>query len=43
MIGDTDHDHEVGVAMGVDVLLVAHGHQSEARLRAVHDRVAARL
>ena len=43
MIGDTDHDHEVGVAMGVDVLLVAHGHQSEARLRAVHDKVAPRL
>ena len=40
MIGDTDHDHEVGTAMGVDVLLVAHGHQSFERLRAVHDQVA---
>ncbi len=39
MVGDTDHDFEVGQAMGVDVLLVAHGHQSYQRLRAVHDRV----
>ena len=39
MIGDTDHDHEVGTAMGVDVLLVAHGHQSTQRLLAVHDKV----
>ena len=39
MIGDTDHDHEVGTAMGVDVLLVAHGHQNYERLRAVHHLV----
>lgn len=39
MIGDTDHDHEVGTAMGVDVLLVAHGHQNYDRLSAVHHLV----
>ena len=39
MIGDTDHDHEVGEVMGVDVLLVADGLQHESRLHAVHDQV----
>lgn len=39
MIGDTDHDLEVGQEMGVDVLLIAHGHQSAERLRAAHDKV----
>ncbi len=28
IIGDTDHDLEVGNALGVDVILVDHGHQS---------------
>ena len=39
MIGDTDHDQEVGQVMGVDVLLVADGLQNETRLRAAHDQV----
>lgn len=39
LIGDTDHDLEVGRALGVDVLLMAHGHQSFKRLNAKHHRV----
>jgi len=34
LIGDTDHDAEVADSLGIDVLLVTGGHQSEARLRA---------
>lgn len=33
MIGDTIHDHEVGEELGIEVILVARGHQSEERLR----------
>jgi phosphoglycolate phosphatase len=33
LIGDTDHDAEVAAALGASVVLVATGHQSEARLR----------
>ncbi|WOO41910.1 HAD family hydrolase [Rubellicoccus peritrichatus] len=33
LIGDTLHDAEVAKAMEVDCLLVAHGHQSEERLK----------
>ena len=33
LIGDTLHDHEVAEAMEVDCILVAHGHQSTARLQ----------
>lgn len=39
LIGDTDHDLEVGQEMGVDVLLIADGHQSYERLSKVHDNV----
>ena len=39
MIGDTDHDLEVGQALGIDVILVEHGHQCPTRLRAVHHNV----
>ncbi len=39
LIGDTDHDLEVGKALGIDVILVDHGHQSFERLSAKHDRV----
>lgn len=39
MIGDTDHDLEVGNSMGIDVILVSHGHQSHRRLSAVHHAV----
>jgi phosphoglycolate phosphatase len=32
LVGDTDHDYEVGVALGVDVVLIDDGHQSRTRL-----------
>jgi len=32
MIGDTNHDFEVAIAMGVDCLLMSHGHHSISRL-----------
>lgn len=41
LIGDTDHDLEVGRALGVEVLLLGDGHQSFDRLRALHDQVLA--
>jgi phosphoglycolate phosphatase len=34
MVGDTTHDYEVGVALGIDVVLVDDGHQSRDRLEA---------
>ncbi len=39
LIGDTDHDLEVGRELGIDVILVSHGHQSEERLKAIHPYV----
>ncbi len=39
MIGDTDHDLEVGNELGIDVLLIADGHQSFEKLKNVHDNV----
>ena len=33
MLGDTIHDHEVGEELGIRVILVSRGHQSEARLK----------
>ncbi len=39
LIGDTDHDLEVGLKMGVDVVLLSHGHQSKERLLKLHDQV----
>ena len=33
MIGDTIHDHEVGEELGIRVILVTRGHQSEIRLQ----------
>ena len=39
LVGDSDHDFEVGQALGVDVVLVEHGHMCETRLRAVHPTV----
>ncbi len=32
LVGDTLHDHEVAVAMGVGCVLIAQGHQSRRRL-----------
>lgn len=39
MVGDTDHDAEVAKALGIDILLLADGHQHFDRLNAVHHRV----
>ncbi|HET6513137.1 MAG TPA: HAD family hydrolase [Candidatus Kapabacteria bacterium] len=39
MIGDTDHDLEIGNELGIDVILVEHGHQHPERLRAMHHTV----
>jgi phosphoglycolate phosphatase len=39
LIGDTDHDLEVGKALGIDVILVDHGHQDTLRLQKVHSKV----
>lgn len=39
LIGDTDHDLEVAQAMGIEVILVEHGHQCPTRLKAVHNKV----
>lgn len=43
LVGDTDHDHEVGEALGTDILLVAHGHQSFERLSELHHNVKATI
>jgi len=32
LVGDTLHDHEVAEAMGIDCILLAHGHHSAERL-----------
>ena len=43
MIGDTIHDHEVALSIGVDCILVDHGHVSKERLvstgRVVHSGI----
>ncbi len=43
LIGDTDHDLEVGMALGVDVVLVGDGHQCPAYLATKHAHVLRRL
>lgn len=39
MIGDTDHDVEVAQALGIDLVLVEHGHQHISRLREAHPHI----
>ena len=39
LIGDTDHDIEVAEAMGVDVIILADGHQSYSRLAGKHPNI----
>lgn len=39
LVGDTLHDHEVAQALGIDCILVAHGHHSRRRLAAAHPAV----
>lgn len=39
IIGDTLHDLEVAEALGIDAVLISHGHQSHSRLKARHSKV----
>jgi phosphoglycolate phosphatase len=39
MIGDTVHDLEVAQALGIDCVLISHGHQCHTRLRTHHNVV----
>jgi len=39
IIGDTLHDLEVAKALGIDAVLISHGHQCPTRLRPHHDMV----
>ena len=39
LVGDTDHDLAVGKELGIEVLLIADGHQSYDRLQKVHPNV----
>lgn len=39
IIGDTLHDLEVARALGIDAVLISHGHQCPTRLRPHHDQV----
>jgi phosphoglycolate phosphatase len=39
LIGDTDHDLKVGKELGIDVVLVGHGHQCAKRHLKIHDKV----
>lgn len=39
IVGDTTHDLEVGEALGIDVVLVGHGHQCSDILKQVHPHV----
>jgi len=39
MIGDTIHDHEVGIALGAKVLLVKNGHQEPERLKKLGSKI----
>lgn len=39
LIGDTDHDLEVGQALGIHVILVSHGHQNSLKLKELHPHV----
>ncbi len=34
MVGDTNHDYDVSVAMGIDCVLIACGHQARRKLQA---------
>ena len=39
LVGDTDHDLDVGKELGIDVLLIADGHQSFEKLSGIHSNV----
>ena len=39
ILGDTLHDLEVAKALGIDAILISHGHQCPTRLRPHHEKV----
>jgi phosphoglycolate phosphatase len=39
IIGDTLHDLDVAKALGIDAILISHGHQCPTRLKPHHDKV----
>ncbi len=39
IIGDTLHDLDVAKALGIDAILISHGHQCPTRLKPHHDNV----
>ncbi len=39
LVGDTDHDLQVGLTIGVRVLLIAEGYQSYTKLSSLHNNV----
>ena len=39
IIGDTLHDLEVARALGIDTILISHGHQCPTRLKPHHEMV----
>ena len=43
LVGDTDHDLEVAEALGIDVILLEHGHQCPTRLRETHHTIPHKL
>jgi len=43
IIGDTDHDFEVASAMGVDCILLSHGHHCISRLQTTGAKVLSNL
>ena len=42
-IGDTDHDFEVAIAIGIDCLLLSHGHHCHERLKKTGVKVVQNL
>ena len=43
MVGDTDHDFEVSQALGIDCILISHGHNSISRLKQTNAHIVDNL
>ena len=43
MVGDTDHDFEVSQALGIDCILISHGHNSISRLKKTNAHIVDNL
>ena len=43
LVGDTDHDYEVATNLGIDCILISHGHQSRTRLNNLNSQVIENL